>query len=181
MTSFQWRHHHYVIEKRHQNDVANFFQICLPSPIKISGYASDYYCNLQSTVLVPQYFLKKFRVPRYFLELVPSAGTRYFYFVPCPSLLSNCGLAQRAALNIWWQDRPKRRSAHHLPHIVVVHSTSAALTRALALLYFQTIFLEFRAPSKANSKGNCQPFQYHFIKETKFERPKLLHHYTKHK
>jgi len=40
MTSFQWRHHHYVTEKRHQNTATNFFQFGLLS-IKISGYASE--------------------------------------------------------------------------------------------------------------------------------------------
>jgi len=27
MTSFQWRHCHYITEKRHQNNVTNFFPI----------------------------------------------------------------------------------------------------------------------------------------------------------
>jgi len=31
MKSFQWRHHHCVTEKRHQNNVTNFFQIWAPS------------------------------------------------------------------------------------------------------------------------------------------------------
>jgi len=31
MTSLKWRHHHYVTEKRHQNNV-NFFSLCLPPP-----------------------------------------------------------------------------------------------------------------------------------------------------
>jgi len=35
MTSFQWRHHHYVTKKRHQNKVTKFFLIW----VKISGYA----------------------------------------------------------------------------------------------------------------------------------------------
>jgi len=39
ITLFQWRHRHYVIEKRHQNNVTNFFQFG-PFPIKISGYTS---------------------------------------------------------------------------------------------------------------------------------------------
>jgi len=26
MTSFQWRHHHYITEKHHQYNVTNFFQ-----------------------------------------------------------------------------------------------------------------------------------------------------------
>jgi len=42
MTSFQWRHHHYVTEKRHKNNVTIFFPIWA-LPIKISGYASDSY------------------------------------------------------------------------------------------------------------------------------------------
>jgi len=27
MESFQWRHHHYVTEKRHQNNVTKIFEI----------------------------------------------------------------------------------------------------------------------------------------------------------
>jgi len=30
MTSFQWRHHHYVTEKRYQNKVTKFFPIWAP-------------------------------------------------------------------------------------------------------------------------------------------------------
>jgi len=41
MASFQWCHHHYVTEKRHQNNVSNFFQFG-SLPIKISGYASGF-------------------------------------------------------------------------------------------------------------------------------------------
>jgi len=40
MTSFQWRQHHYVTEKRHQNKVTKFAN--LPSSITISGYACYY-------------------------------------------------------------------------------------------------------------------------------------------
>jgi len=39
MTSFQWRHHQYITEKRQQNNVTKFFQVG-PLRIKISGYAS---------------------------------------------------------------------------------------------------------------------------------------------
>jgi len=38
MTSFQRRHHHYVTEKRHRNNVTKFFQF-RPLLIKISRYA----------------------------------------------------------------------------------------------------------------------------------------------
>jgi len=34
MTSFQWRHHRYVTESRHQNNVTKIFQFG-PLPIKI--------------------------------------------------------------------------------------------------------------------------------------------------
>jgi len=30
MTSFQWRHHHYVTKKRHQNNVTKIFPISAP-------------------------------------------------------------------------------------------------------------------------------------------------------
>jgi len=30
MTLFQWRHHHFVTENRHQNNVTNFFPIWAP-------------------------------------------------------------------------------------------------------------------------------------------------------
>jgi len=39
MMSFQSRHHNYVIEKRHQNNVTIFFHFG-PPPNKTSGYAS---------------------------------------------------------------------------------------------------------------------------------------------
>jgi len=34
MTSFQWRHHHYVTEKRHQNNITKFFSNLDPSQSK---------------------------------------------------------------------------------------------------------------------------------------------------
>jgi len=39
-TTFQWLHHHYVTEKRHQHSVTIFF-LFGPLRNKISGYASD--------------------------------------------------------------------------------------------------------------------------------------------
>jgi len=55
MTLFQWRHHYYVTEKLHQNNVTKFFQIG-PLPIKISGYASGLgliiWWSLKQAVLV---------------------------------------------------------------------------------------------------------------------------------
>jgi len=44
MTSFQWRHRYYVIEKRHQTNVTKFFHLGF-LPIKISGHASTQYIH----------------------------------------------------------------------------------------------------------------------------------------
>jgi len=57
MTLFQCRHHHYVTEKRHQNNVTNFFPI-LTLPIKISGYASDKH-NINNWVKKVTRFVRK--------------------------------------------------------------------------------------------------------------------------
>jgi len=38
-TSFSWHRHHYVTEKRHQNNVTKF-SILVPSQSKFSGYSS---------------------------------------------------------------------------------------------------------------------------------------------
>jgi len=45
VTTFLWRHYHYVTEKRHQNNVTKIYPIWAPlPPIKISGYASETHC-----------------------------------------------------------------------------------------------------------------------------------------
>jgi len=48
MTSFPWRHHHYVTKKRHQNNVTNFFQFeLLPISSDIEHIRADCYYLFQ--------------------------------------------------------------------------------------------------------------------------------------
>jgi len=66
--------------------IATPLLLCRSNAIPVSLLQYILKSTVPSTVLVPRYFWKKYRVPvpRYFLQPIPIP--RYFYFVPRPSL-----------------------------------------------------------------------------------------------